>query len=66
MLKRYVSNNVLVSPALPFVKIKVDEAFRYIGRFEFEILALSDEWPESLRGQAIAQGERFVFAQADA
>ena len=47
------------------MKIKVDEKFTYIGRFDFEIAALSDEWPKSVRGSAIAQGERFIFAQAD-
>ena len=49
---RYVEGNVLVSGSLPAASITVDESFRYVGRYEF---AIGD----------IADGERFVFADAD-
>jgi hypothetical protein len=47
--ERRVEEGVLISTALPNVRIRVDEAFAYLGSFAF-----------TLRG--IAYGERFVFA----
>lgn len=64
-LKRVVKSNVLISNDLPKIEIKVDDAFRFIGQFDFEILASSDEYPEEMRGKPVAAGERYVFASTD-
>ncbi|NER12028.1 hypothetical protein GWK08_01115 [Leptobacterium flavescens] len=63
--ERSVENNLLKSEELPKVNIRVDEEFDYIGNFDFEIVASSDEWAEEVLGKPIAAGERFVFAKAD-
>ena len=58
---RSVTQNVLTSNSLPEIAIKVDDEFNYIGNFDFEIIANSDEYEASLLGKPIAKGERFVF-----
>lgn len=62
---RYVEQNILVSDTLPDIKIKVAEEFNYAGSFYFEIIAASEEYPDSIRGKAVAAGDRFVFTKAD-
>ncbi len=62
---RSVTNNVLTSDSLPKIKIKVDKEFKYIGKFDFEIIASSDEYPDDMIGKPVATGERLVFALAD-
>ncbi len=64
-LKRSVENNILISNELPKIKIKVDDEFSFIGNFDFEIIASSDEYSEDMLGKPIAEGERFVFAVSD-
>lgn len=50
---RYVdSGNVLISRSTPAIRIKVDPAFHYIGRFDFRL-------------DDVAEGERHVFVDAD-
>lgn len=61
--KRHVKKDILISNHLPEVKIKVNKEFKYLGRFDFEIIASSDEWPKEFIGKSIAAGERFVFAK---
>ena len=63
--KRYVASNVLVSHELPEVEIAVNEEFRFVGNFDFEIIAASDEYPEEIQGKPVANGERFVFVSTD-
>ncbi len=58
---RTVVGNTLDSPSLPDVAVRVDTSFVFAGSFDIEILANSDEWPDSLVGSPIAAGERFVF-----
>lgn len=48
---RIVQDNVLTSSALPQTRIQVDQAFSYVGNFEFTI-------------RDIAYGERHVFVDA--
>ncbi len=62
---RSVDGTILISDKLPKIKIKVDDEFKFIGNFDFEIIALSDEYKDEVKGKAIAAGERFVFAVAD-
>ncbi len=51
---RTVNDNVLNSPALPATKVRVDDAFSYLGSFDFVL-------------KGIAYGERHIFADtADA
>ncbi len=64
--KRTVINNRLISQHLPNIEIEIDETMPYRGRFDFTIKAMSDEYPAEIRGQVIAAGERFVFAEANA
>ncbi|WP_411031750.1 hypothetical protein [Spongiimicrobium sp. 3-5] len=59
---RYVQDNMLISNELPEITIKVHETFEYIGNFDFEIVANSDEYEKDIQGKPIASGERFVFA----
>lgn len=59
---RYVQGNILISKKLPRIKIRVDEEFSYVGNFDFEIIASSDEYPKELIGKPVASGERSVFA----
>ena len=63
--KRFVNENILVSEAIPEIEIAVSEEFGYVGRFDFEIIANSDEYPKDLQGKPVAAGERFVFASVD-
>ena len=65
-VERLVGANVLISNELPEVTIKVEEEFDYVGNFDFEIIASSDEYDKNLLGKAVAAGERFVFVKADA
>ncbi|MDH3649760.1 MAG: hypothetical protein OEQ53_08755 [Saprospiraceae bacterium] len=62
---RYVTNNILISSALPKLEIKVDDAFVFVGKFDFEIIANSDEYPPELQGEPVAGGDRYVFVSAD-
>ena len=64
-LSRIVEGNILASDTLPNIKIKVADDFQYIGKFDFEIIANSDEYAADVRGKAVATGDRFVFAVAD-
>ncbi|UOY05115.1 hypothetical protein L0P88_14305 [Muricauda sp. SCSIO 64092] len=64
-LKRLVEANVLTSNELPKIEIKVENEFRFMGQFDFEILASSDEYPEDMQGKAVAAGERYIFAQVN-
>ncbi|HMQ47653.1 MAG TPA: hypothetical protein PKA00_09565 [Saprospiraceae bacterium] len=61
---RSVEQNVLASDSLPAVQIKVADEFHFVGNFDFEIIANSDEYADSIQGKPIAKGERFVFASA--
>jgi len=63
--ERIVTNNTIVSKTLPEIRIKVAEEFVYLGDFEFEIIANSNEYPEDLQGKPVAAGERLVFAKAN-
>ncbi|NAS14089.1 hypothetical protein [Poritiphilus flavus] len=63
--ERYVKDNILISKLLPKLEIKVAEEFDYVGTFEFEIIANSEEYPEDLRGKPVAAGDRYVFVSAD-
>lgn len=60
---RYVENNTIISNHTPKIRIQVVPELTYIGQFDFTIKAASDEYPENMRGQVIAAGERFVFAR---
>jgi len=62
---RSVQGQLLISPAMPSFDIRVADGLSYVGRFDFEIIASSDEYPAELQGQPIAAGERFVFVSAD-
>lgn len=62
---RIVKDNVLTSTQLPEIEIAVHQNFKFIGNFDFEITATSEEWPKEVIGKPIAAGERFVFAEAD-
>ena len=62
---RYVEGQNLVSKSLPKTTIKIASEFDFVGRFDFVIKAMSEEYEESLRGKPIADGERFVFAKLD-
>ncbi|MGI9551460.1 MAG: hypothetical protein ACR2MT_09690 [Aurantibacter sp.] len=59
---RSVSDNLLRSKGLPEIQLKVADEFKFIGNFEFEIIASSNEYPAEMIGKAVAAGERFVFA----
>lgn len=48
---RFVRGSVLVSTAFPKIQVKLDNAFRYIGKFDFTI-------------QGMAKGERYIFADS--
>lgn len=62
---RYVKGNILVSEEIPPIEIEVSGEFSYAGRFDFEIIANSDEYPEEYQGKAVAGGERIVFVSDD-
>ncbi len=64
-VKRSVGTNVLTSNDLPKIEIKVDNEFRFMGQFNFQILASSDEYPKDMQGKAVAVGERYIFAQVN-
>lgn len=63
--KRVVKGNVLISDEFPKIEITVDKEFDYIGSFDFEIIASSDEYSLDMQGKPVAAGERFVFASTD-
>lgn len=65
LVSRSVVENVLISNELPAIKIKIDDEFKYLGSFEFEIIASSDEYPDEMKGKPVAAGERFVFSMSD-
>lgn len=65
LIIRSVTDNLLTSDSLPNIQIQVENEFKYIGKFDFEIIASSDEYPEDLIGSPVAAGERLVFAVAD-
>ena len=58
---RFVKDNILHSNETPQIEIRIDDEFKFIGKFDFEIIASSDEYSEELLGKPIAAGERFVF-----
>jgi hypothetical protein len=58
---RFVKDNILHSNETPQIEIRIDDEFKFIGKFDFEIIATSDEYSEELLGKPIAAGERFVF-----
>ena len=62
---RYVDGQNLVSKSLPKTTIKIAPGFHFVGRFDFVIKAMSEEYEASLRGKPVAEGERFVFAKTD-
>lgn len=49
--ERYVEDGILVSLERPSIRVRVDEAFEYVGRFPFKI-------------RDVAEGERLVFVDA--
>ncbi|MDY8137931.1 hypothetical protein [Aquimarina sp. 2201CG5-10] len=63
--KRSVEANLLISHELPKIEIAVDEEFNFIGKFDFEIIASSDEYSKEMQGKPVAAGERYVFASID-
>jgi hypothetical protein len=63
--QRTVDDQLLISPATPSFNIRVAEDLSYVGSFDFEIIADSEEYPPDMQGQPVAAGERFVFAAAD-
>ncbi len=62
---RFVKGNTIISKKLPKIEIKVDEEFSFVGKFDFEIIASSDEYSEDMQGKPVAVGERYVFASTD-
>ncbi len=62
---RYVKGNTLISTINPRIMIEANQEFRYIGYFDFEIKANSDEYPAEYLGKKVADSYRFVFANAD-
>ena len=64
-MERSVEGNTLTSIELPEIKIKVDEEFRFLGKFDFEIIASSNEYPDDIIGKPVAAGERLIFAVVD-
>ncbi|WP_299438404.1 hypothetical protein [uncultured Aquimarina sp.] len=64
-IKRFVKGHTLVSNKLPEVEISINSEFKFIGKFDFEIIASSDEYSEDMQGKSIAAGERYVFASMD-
>ena len=62
---RSVKNNVLISRSHPKIEIEVAHEFIYIGEFEFEITANSEEYSQDMQGTVVAAGDRYVFASID-
>ncbi|MCL6295100.1 hypothetical protein [Jejuia spongiicola] len=62
---RWVKDNVITSNDLPKIEIKVDKEFDFVDKFDFEIIANSNEYPPEMQGKAIASGERYVFISTD-
>jgi hypothetical protein len=50
-LLRSVKNNILTSSEFPDIQVRLDKAFRYVGKFDFTI-------------ENIARGERYVFVDS--
>ncbi|MDH7448170.1 hypothetical protein [Aquimarina sp. 2201CG14-23] len=65
LLTRSVKGNTVISNEYPEIEIDVNNEFQYIGKFDFEIIASSDEYSEDLQGKPVAAGERYVFASMD-
>lgn len=61
---RMVEGNTIISPNTPKIKIEVADEFDYVGQFDFEIIANSEEYPKDLQGMPVAAGERLVFVKA--
>lgn len=49
---RSVKGNILTSSEFPIIRVRVEKAFRYVGKFSFTI-------------EGIAQGERYVFVDSE-
>ncbi|MEZ5344673.1 MAG: hypothetical protein R2681_03860 [Pyrinomonadaceae bacterium] len=49
--KRIVRDNLIISDALPKIKVKVSDNFKYVGKFNFKI-------------RNVAAGERLVFIES--
>ena len=49
--RRFVEANTLVSTALPNIRVRVNGAFKYVGKIAFKI-------------RDVAKGERFIFVEA--
>ncbi len=64
-LKRFVKGNTLISYKLPVIEITVASEFNYVGKFDFEIIASSDEYAEDMQGKPVATGKRYVFVSID-
>jgi len=62
---RYVKDNTLFSNELPKIEIKVNSEFKFVGKFDFEIIANSDEYSKNMQGKPVASGERYVFVSTD-
>ncbi len=62
---RWVVGNRLISKKDPTIEIEVSDNFQYVGSFEFEIQALTDEYSKEAKGKTIAAGDRFVFVDSD-
>lgn len=65
LFDRMVEDNTIISPHTPKIKIEVADEFDYVGQFDFEIIANSNEYPMDLQGMPVAAGERLVFVKAD-
>ena len=63
--ERIIENNIVTSDTLPNIQLKVADEFQYVGSFDFQIIAYSDEYEKELIGKPIAEGERIVFVNAD-
>lgn len=50
-VQRVVQGNTLISTALPNIRIRIDRAFRYVGKIDFKI-------------RDVAQGERYIFVES--
>lgn len=62
---RTVDKNLFRSNTLPNIQIQVAEEFDYVGSFYFEIIASSEEYPDSIQGKAVAAGDRYVFVRSN-
>lgn len=65
LTERTVVDHTIISPAIPKIKIRVADDLQYLGKFDFDIIANSDEYPLEMIGKVVASGERMVFAVVD-